>query len=139
MPVLDGGLIRRIALVSLLLLGGAFGLFLRALEQGASLPEARTVAVNVFVMVEIFYLFNCRSLTQSFWHQGLFSNRWFWLGISTMLVLQGLQTYWPPLNAIFQTAPIGWRQWLEILAFAWLCSILIGLEKRWMPFHVKRA
>ncbi|MDD2742583.1 MAG: cation-transporting P-type ATPase [Rhodocyclaceae bacterium] len=137
MPVLDGPLIRRIGLLSLLLLGGVFSLFLRALDQGASLPEARTVAVNVFVMVEIFYLFNCRSLTQSFWRQGLFSNRWFWFGIVAMLILQLALTYWPPLNAIFQTAPIGWQQWLEIIAFAWWCAIVVGLEKRWMPFHVK--
>jgi cation-transporting ATPase F len=32
------------------------------------------VAVNVFVMVEAAYLFNCRSLTRGFWKQGLFSN-----------------------------------------------------------------
>jgi hypothetical protein len=49
----------------LLLLAGAFGLFLRELAQGHSLAEARTVAVNVFVMVEAAYLFNCRSLTRA--------------------------------------------------------------------------
>jgi magnesium-transporting ATPase (P-type) len=131
MPVLDGALIRRIALVSLLLLGGVFGFFLRELEQGHSLAEARTVAVNVFVMVEIFYLFNCRSLTGSFWKLGLFSNLWVWGGIAAMLVLQLLLTYWPPLSSLFQTAPIAWRAWAEITVFAALCSLLIGLEKRW--------
>ena len=131
MPVLDGALIRRIALVSILLLGGAFGLFLRSLEQGASLAEARTVAVNVFVMVEIFYLFNCRSLTRGFWTLGLFSNLWVWGGIVAMLVLQLLLTYWSPLSSLFQTAPIGLRQWAEIIAYAALCSLLIGLEKHW--------
>jgi magnesium-transporting ATPase (P-type) len=131
MPVLDGALIRRIALVSILLLGGAFGLFLRSLEQGASLAEARTVAVNVFVMVEIFYLFNCRSLTRGFWTLGLFSNLWVWGGIVAMLVLQLLLTYWLPLSSLFQTAPIGLRQWAEIIAYAALCSLLIGLEKHW--------
>jgi magnesium-transporting ATPase (P-type) len=130
-PVLDAGLIRRIVLVSLLLLGGSFGLFLRELEQGHSLAEARTVAVNVFVMVEILYLFNCRSLTHSFWSLGVFSNLWVWGGIGLMLVLQALLTYWPPLNAVFQTAPIGWREWLEILAVGLACSLLIGLEKYW--------
>jgi magnesium-transporting ATPase (P-type) len=84
MPVLDGALIRRIVLVSLLLLAGAFGLFLRELEQGHTLAEARTVAVNVFVMVEMFYLFNCRSLTGSFWRLGIFSNLWVWGGIAAM-------------------------------------------------------
>ena len=131
MPVLNGDLIRRIALVSLLLLGGVFGFFLRELEQGHSLAEARTVAVNVFVMVEIFYLFNCRSLTGSFWKLGLFSNLWVWGGIAAMLVLQLLLTYWQPLSSLFQTVPIGWRAWAEITVFAGLCSLLIGLEKHW--------
>lgn len=131
MPVLDGALIRRIMLVSLLLLAGVFGFFLRALEQGHTLAEARTVAVNVFVMVEIFYLFNCRSLTGSFWKLGLFSNLWVWGGIAAMLVLQLLLTYWPPLSSLFQTAPIGWHEWAEITVFAVLCSLLIGLEKQW--------
>ena len=136
-PVLDAALIWRIALVSILLLAGSFGLFLRAQAQGMSLAEARTVAVNVFVMVEIFYLFNCRSLTRGFWHQGVFSNTWLWAGIAAMIVLQGLFTYWPPLNAVFQTAPIGWQQWAEIVAFALFCSSVIALEKRWTAFHVK--
>ena len=131
MPVLDGALIRRIVLVSLLLLGGAFGLFLRELAQGHTLAEARTVAVNVFVMVEMLYLFNCRSLSRGFWQLGLFSNRWFWAGLAAMLALQLLLTYWPPLNAAFQTAPIGREEWLEIVAFALFSSLIVGLEKRW--------
>lgn len=139
MPVLDSGLIGRIVLVSLLLLAGSFGLFLRALEQGQTLAEARTVAVNVFVMTEMFYLFNCRSLTRSFWRLGLFSNRWIWGGLVSMAVLQLLLTYWPPLNTIFQTAPIELAAWAEIIAFAWLCALIVGLEKRWTAFHVKRA
>ena len=138
-PVLNGALIRRIVLVSLLLLGGSFGLFLRELEQGHSLAEARTVAVNVFVLVEMFYLFNCRSLTRSFWSLGVFTNLWVWGGLATMAILQLLLTYWPPLNAIFQTAPIGLAEWGEIFAFAWLCSLIVALEKYWTAFHVKRA
>ena len=138
-PVLDGALIRRILLVSVLLLGGAFGLFLRALDQGQTLAEARTVAVNVFVMTEMLYLFNCRSLTRSFWSLGVFSNRWVWGGLAAMAFLQLLLTYWPPLNRAFQTAPIGLAAWSEIVAFAWLCSAVVGLEKWWSGFHVKRG
>lgn len=129
-PVLDASLIRRIVLVSFLLLGGAFGLFLSELQQGHTLAEARTVAVNVFVMVEMLYLFNCRSLTRGFWQQGLFSNPWIWAGLGSMLVLQLLLTYWPPLNAAFQTAPIGWEAWVQIVAVAIASSLLVGAEKR---------
>ncbi|MGE5472096.1 MAG: cation-translocating P-type ATPase [Bacteroidota bacterium] len=131
MPVLDAALTGRIVLVSLLLLGGAFGLFLRELAQGHSLPEARTVAVNVFVLVEMFYLLNCRSLSRSFWQVGIFSNLWVWGGLAAMLGLQLLLTYWPLLNRIFQTAPIGVAEWLEIVATAWLCTLIVALEKTW--------
>ncbi len=137
-PVLDGALIRRIVLVSFLLLAGAFGLYLRHLAEGHTLAEARTVAVNVFVLVEMFYLFNCRSLTRSFWSLGIFSNLWVWGGIVAMTVLQLLLTYWAPLNASFQTAPIGLAAWVEIFAFALFASLIIALEKRWATFHVKR-
>jgi cation-transporting ATPase F len=130
-PVLDRALIRRIVLVSFLLLGGAFGLYLRGLAQGQTLAEARTVAVNVFVMVEMLYLFNCRSLTRSFWSLGVFSNPWVWGGLVTMAVLQLLLTYWPPLNTAFSTAPIGLAEWAEIFAFALCSSLIIALEKHW--------
>lgn len=130
-PVLDGPLVRRILLVSILLLAGAFGLFLIEQKQGHSLAEARTVAVNIFVLVETFYLFNCRSLNRGFWRNGVFSNPWIWGGAGLMLALQVLLTYWAPLNAVFQTAPIGYQEWLEILLVAALSSTVIALEKRW--------
>ena len=128
-PVLDAALIRRIVLVSCLLLAGAFGLFLVELGQGHTLAEARTVAVNVFVMVEAAYLFNCRSLTRGFWQQGLFSNPWIWAGLGSMIALQLAMTYLPVMNALFGTAPIGAAEWLEILAVALLSSLVVGLEK----------
>ena len=135
--VLDRALIRRIVLVALLLLGGAFGLFLRELHQGHSLAEARTVAVNVFVLVETFYLFNCRSLSRSFWQQGLFSNPWVWVGTGCMLGLQMLFTYLPACHRIFQTAPIGLPEWMVIILTAWLCSLIIGFDKYWA--HRRRS
>lgn len=131
-PVLDGALIRRIVLVAILLLAGAFGLFLLELQRGHSLAEARTVAVNVFVMVEAVYLFNCRSLTRGFWQQGLFSNPWVWAGVGSMLTLQVVMTYLPAMNRIFETAPIGWQRWAEIALVAIACSLIVGLEKRFV-------
>ena len=139
MPVLDAGLIRRIVLVSLLLLAGSFGLFLRALEQGHTLAESRTVSLNVFVMVEAAYLFNCRSLTQGFWKQGLFSNPWIWVGVGITLGLQMLLTYLPVMNRLFQTAPIGIIEWVEISVVAVLCSLVIATEKWLSRMRAARA
>jgi magnesium-transporting ATPase (P-type) len=134
-PILDRPLIARIVLVSVLLLVGAYGLFLLELQQGHSLAEARTVAVNVFVVVEMFYLFNCRSLTRSFIAVGVFSNPWVWVGSGIMLALQLLLTYLPAMNRIFGTAPIGWAEWAAILLVGWGASLVVGIEKRFRLFQ----
>jgi magnesium-transporting ATPase (P-type) len=134
-PILDRPLIARIVLVSVLLLVGAYGLFLLELRQGHSLAEARTVAVNVFVVVEMFYLFNCRSLTRSFVSVGVFSNPWVWVGSGIMLLLQLLLTYLPVMNRLFGTAPIGVTEWGWIFLFGWLASMIVGAEKRLRLFQ----
>ncbi|MEH6461160.1 cation-translocating P-type ATPase [Chitinimonas sp. JJ19] len=128
-PLLSPTLLRRIVLVSLLMLIGAFSLFELALRQGSTLAEARTVAANVFVLMEILYLFNCRTLSQPCWANGWFSNHWVWLGSAAMLLLQLAFTYAPAFNTAFQTAPISAQWWLTITAFATASSVLIELEK----------
>jgi magnesium-transporting ATPase (P-type) len=143
-PVLDRALIRRLLLLSVLMLAGVFSLFELALSRGQSVAEARTIAANVFVMVETFYLFNCRSLERPFWSVGLFSNPWVWIGSAAMVLLQLAFTYLPAFNRIFQTAPIGVAEWLSIGAFAAMCSVIVETEKWWRcsrktPFQPVRA
>lgn len=138
-PILNGTLIVRTCIVSLILLIGAFGSFNWALGQGYSNATARTVAVNVFVMVELFYLFNCRSLTKSMFALGLFSNRWIGVGVGTMIVLQIALTYAPFMNHMFHTAPIGWNAWWRILLTAVVAYVIVGAEKwlrrKWSQRH----
>ncbi len=129
-PILDGRLIGRVVLVGVLLLVAAFGLFLRWRALGATLEEARTVAVNVFVAGEIAYLFNCRNLRGPFWCCGWWSNPWFWGGVGAMVALQALFTYLPAMNRVFESAPIDPAAWLEIGAAAVATAVVVGIEKR---------
>jgi cation-transporting ATPase F len=128
-PILSGVLIFRICLVSTLMLIGAFGLFEWELQHGESLALARTVAVNVFVFGEMFYLFNCRSLEYSMFHVGVFSNLWVIFGSLTMTLLQLLFTYWPPMQKLFGSAAIGYDEWLLILSVAMSIHLIVGFEK----------
>jgi Ca2+-transporting ATPase len=137
-PILTRPLVFRIFLVGLLLLAGSFGLFQWELAQGENLAKARTVAVNVFVFGELFYLFNCRSLEYSMFHVGAFSNRWVLGGVSTMTLLQLLFTYWPPMNQWFGSAPIGREEWWLILAVGIGIYAVIGLEK-WLGRRFRLA
>ncbi|MGE5133583.1 MAG: HAD-IC family P-type ATPase, partial [Gemmatimonadota bacterium] len=129
-PLLTGVLVWRILLVSALLVAGAWWLFEWERGNGATLAEARTAAVNLFVLVELFYLFSCRSLTRSMWRIGLLSNRWIVVGVAVQLAGQLALTYLPPLAHLFQTAPISWDAWLRILGLALAASLIVAIDKR---------
>jgi len=135
-PILTKALLFRIALVSFLLLLGSFALFEYELLQGEAEAKARTVAVNVFVFGELFYLFNCRSLYHSMFRLGLFTNPWVFVGSGTMILLQLAFTYMPLMNRAFGTAPIGWIEWSIILLTGWAIYVVIGIEKR---FQARRT
>ena len=128
-PLLSGALTLRVALASILLALGAFVLFQWSLQSGESVEQARTVAVNVFVMGELFYLFNCRSMSVSMFDIGLFSNGWVWLGAALMIVLQLAFTYAPPMNQLFASTPISLADWGRITAVGLVIYVLIEGEK----------
>ncbi len=128
-PILTPALLWRIALVSLFILGGGFAMFIWERARGAELAEARTSVVNLIVMVELFYLFNCRSLTRSPFAVGFFSNPWVLGGVTLMVGAQLLLTYTPVMNRLFQTAPIGLDSWGRIIAIGLLVCVVIELKK----------
>ena len=129
-PLLSAPLVVRIVFVSALLVGASSWLFHWELSRGASIDASRTAAINLFVTVEIFYLFACRSLTRSVWRMGWLSNPWVIGGIALQIVGQLALTYLPVMNTIFSTAPIGLDVWWRILLLALGISMLIGIEKK---------
>lgn len=133
-PIMTFDLVMRTLFVGILLVTGVFGLFLYEQSQGASIEEARTVAVAVLVIGELFYLFNCRSLTRSMFSIGFFSNGWLWVGVLVMLALQILFTYVPFMNLFFDSAPISAEAWARIFGVGVCIYMLVGFEK-WIRFH----
>jgi Ca2+-transporting ATPase len=128
-PILAAALIFRILMVSLILTGASYGLFLLEQSRGASLETARTVAVNVFVFIEAFYLFNCRSLIRSARVTGVRSN-WFVLGGACFAIgVQLLYTYLPVMNRLFQSAPLAAGTWLWVVGAAAAAFSAVELEK----------
>ncbi len=128
-PILDAALYGRILLVGAILLLAAFGLYEWELRITGDTAQARTVAVNVFVLVEAFYLFNSRSFTLSPLKLGLWSNPWVMGGFVLMLVLQAGFTYVPFMNSLFGSAPLGPVSWLKILGVAVLAFAVVEAEK----------
>lgn len=135
-PIMTGVVTARILFVSLLLVIFTFLLFKIELNHGENINQARTVAVNTFVMIELFYLFNCRSMSRSFFALNIFSNLWVIGGAGTMLLIQLLYTYMPVMNKLFQSAPISFRSWLGILLSGILVSFLVEVDKWVRRIHL---
>ena len=134
-PLLPWPLILRSGLVSSIMLAVGLGVFLWELRmENAGLASARTAVVNVIVLVQVFYLFNCRALKHSALSAGLFKNRWVVAGALTMLTAQVLFTHSALLNQLFHSAPISAGSWIRVTAAAVIVFIVVEMEK-WLRFR----
>lgn len=114
-----------------LLLGGVtMALFYVALDQGAELGTARTLAVNVLVVGQIWYLFNARHLREHSFRADLFTtNPVSWIAVGALIALQLLFTYAPFMQAAFGSAPLDAAHWGLIAAIGAALFLVIEGEK----------
>jgi cation-transporting P-type ATPase F len=128
-PILGKDLLLRTLFVGLLLLGFSFALFQFELGRGLGLTTARTTAANAFVLMGMFYLFACRTLTIPKKRIGWFTNPWVWGGAGLMLALQVMFAHVPFMNWAFKTAPVSIESWALAMCAGVAVLILVTLEK----------
>lgn len=128
--ILNRNIMERILITSSIMVISVYLLFLLEMSISTNIDVARTISVNTIVMMEIFYLLNCRSLDKSMIEIGFFSNKWIIVGIIAMIALQLFYTYHPSMNFTFHSSPISIEAWLRILAFSvTLYFIIEGYKK----------
>jgi Ca2+-transporting ATPase len=86
---------------------------------------------------ELLRAFTARSEYYPIIKIGLFTNKWMNLAVLLSLVLILAVVYIPGLNGVFNTLPLGWAQWAEILpllivpsAAAEITKFLFSPEKK---------
>lgn len=129
MPIFTRDLTFRTVMVSLLLVAGIFIMYNLKAARGFDAATIRTIASNMLVMGELFYLFNCRSFERSAFKIGFFKNSAVLIGVFLMVLAQLLFTYVPVMNTLFGTKPIGLSSWVEILAIGLLIYVIVESEK----------
>jgi magnesium-transporting ATPase (P-type) len=128
--ILSRFLLWRIGFVSILAVVGTFGLFLWERDQGTSIETARTIAVNMLVVFEAFYVLNARSFYGSVLsRQGFFGNPYILLTIGMVLGIQGLFTYTEVMQTLFHTTGIDGLAWLRIVGIGSVIFLLVEFEK----------
>ncbi|MCR8924418.1 HAD-IC family P-type ATPase [Dasania sp. GY-MA-18] len=123
-------LLGRMVLVGAVAAFIVFSLFYYYRSLGVTIEFARTIAINALVMIELYYLLNCRFLSQSIF------NRHFFKGVQpavyaiiAVLVLQLTFTYLPYSQQLFGLASISAYDWLIIILSALPILIIVELEK----------
>ena len=144
--LLNGSLIAR-AFLWYGLLEAAFGtaayFFLNWLHGWPGVPLAssgtvyRTATAMMFaaiVLSQVGAVFGCRTEQISVLKKGLFSNRIILIGIAVELAILALLVYLPlpSLHALFNTAPLGWREWLFLVAIPPVMLLLDELRKAFL-------
>ncbi|WP_273859892.1 cation-transporting P-type ATPase [Photobacterium sp. GSS17] len=130
-PILNGELAWRIIFVSLLLLGGVFGMYAYAVEQAYSVELARTIALNTLVVMEIFHLFFIRNIygTSLKWEL-IVGTKVVWATIVCVTAAQFSMTYLPPLQALFATEAVPFWDGVIIVVVGVVFFAIIEIEKR---------
>lgn len=128
--ILSPFLLWRTIFVSLLFTSAIFGAYSFARSDGVSVSEARAIAVNTLVTLEIFYLFSVRYLKgPSITLRGLFGTPAVWIAVGVVVLLQMLFTYVPFMNRLFGVAPLSLTQGLQIFALGVVVLLILELEK----------
>ncbi|MEM9636845.1 MAG: HAD-IC family P-type ATPase, partial [Pseudomonadota bacterium] len=115
-PILGVGGIATILALGLYTGGSSLWIFFQLLDQGVEL--ARTTAFTAMVVFEKVSVFAFRSLRLPGSRIGWFSNPFLLIALAATLGMQMLAVYWPPLQAMLKTVPIGGAEWQWIALFA---------------------
>lgn len=136
-PFLNRFVIFRTVLVAVIITSVGIGLFLQTFTRSESsqelnliiLRKAQTMVVTSIVFLQIFYMLNCRSLKESIFDIGLFSNPTIYLGIAVLVILQISYVYIPFMNDLFNSYPIDLNSWLLSMLFGAIVLPVITVEK----------
>jgi magnesium-transporting ATPase (P-type) len=144
-PIFTPQLALRCLLVGSLMAAGAVGLFLEEyyyqigvhhLAADAALRKAQTMAATTVVLVQIFYLLQCRSLRTSAFAMKLFSNPAIYAGIAVTLAMHMAFVHMGAMNVVFHSAPLALGDWIVSALVAASVLPVITLDK---SFHKKRG
>ncbi|MBU1253766.1 MAG: HAD-IC family P-type ATPase [Alphaproteobacteria bacterium] len=128
--LLTGLLLWRIVLVSTLFAAAVLLVFFGVQAQGSSVETARTMAVNMLVVAEIFYLFNVRFLhMRSATLKGALGTKPVLIALAVVVAAQLAFTYLPFLQSIFDTRALNLAQGAAIIGLGAGLFLILEVEK----------
>ena len=109
----------------LLIAAGTIGLFLYEMQHTSDTAVARTMAVNVLVFFQIYYLWGMFPLQNKL--SGLMP---IILATASVLLFQMGFTYIPWMQGIFATVPLDGTAWLKIVTVSAVIFVWLWFERK---------
>jgi Ca2+-transporting ATPase len=127
-PIVNRVLTINIAVQTIFKTGVTLAAFFIGLQQGG-IEEAHSMAFTVLAFSELTRAYSARSEYFSMFKIGLFSNKWMQYAVAVSGALLLMVVYVPFFNPIFETMPMPWFDWVEMLPLILLPTIAGEITK----------
>lgn len=124
----------RIFYVSLLIIIPAYWLAMQF--EGQALQQ--TVLLQNIVAAQAVYMINCREQVDASLNKGFFQNKFLFISLGILFVLQTGVIYLPFAQQVIETTSLSFAQHLPILANVLLLFTIVEVEKRISKTWIKR-
>ncbi len=114
---------------------GTLSVFWWGLQTGSA-THAQTMAFTTFVLFQVFNAFNARVADGSTFNANFFRNRFLWVALVGVLLLQFLAVQWAPAQGIFDVETLTAGDWFRATLVA--SSVLVFEELRKLFLRIFR-
>ncbi len=128
-PLMTKVMVTQMLVVGLYMLVASYTMFNYMITLGYTVEYARTVAVNIFVFIELFYLFSCKQLELSIFKTNILDNKLLLVGVSFMVFLQLVFTHTSFMNNIFKSEPLNLETWVAIIVISFCVVFVVEIKK----------
>lgn len=97
--------------------------------EGHGLTVAETMAFTTLAMGELVRAYTSRSEHYTIFEIGIFTNKWMQYAVLSSLAIILAIIYIPALDPIFETAFLGWQEWLIMLPMILVQGVAAELTK----------
>jgi len=118
---------------------GTFALFIWTWNTTQDFPLVERTALSqttvfaALISFELFNALNSKSLTQSLFRTGLFNNRRLLIALFGSFIAMLIAVYWPPMQAVFKTAPLGLDAWIRVFLVSSTVVVSAEILKKFLP------
>ena len=98
-------------------------------KLGLNLDYVRTVIFGTVCIDTAFVVYCYKSLRKNIWQINPFSNKWLVISSIVVFLAFALAVYFPPLQSLLHTVPLGIGSWLILIGIGILSMVLIEITK----------